>query len=88
MLIPRLIGGPIERRGKDGSGSMGEPGRSPLPAAARLLGRKAYGSVLAGPRIRTRRGWTAKTPLERAFPRLRGKDSNLDYLIQSQASYH
>ena len=23
-----------------------------------------------------------------AFARLRGKDSNLDYLIQSQASYH
>ena len=38
---PRLIGGPIERRGKDGSGSMGEPGRSPLPVAARLLGAEA-----------------------------------------------
>ena len=25
---------------------------------------------------------------ERGFVRLRGKDSNLDYLIQSQASYH
>ena len=30
-----------------------------------------------------------KTPLERGLSsRLRGKDSNLDYLIQSQASYH
>jgi hypothetical protein len=27
-------------------------------------------------------------PAERGLPRLRGKDSNLDYLIQSQASYH
>jgi len=25
---------------------------------------------------------------EAGFQRLRGKDSNLDYLIQSQASYH
>jgi hypothetical protein len=29
-----------------------------------------------------------KTPPERGSRRLRGKDSNLDYLIQSQASYH
>jgi hypothetical protein len=29
-----------------------------------------------------------KTPPKRGFSRLRGKDSNLDYLIQSQASYH
>ena len=30
----------------------------------------------------------AKTAPEAGFQRLRGKDSNLDYLIQSQASYH
>ncbi len=30
----------------------------------------------------------AKTCLSEAFERLRGKDSNLDYLSQSQASYH
>ena len=29
-----------------------------------------------------------KTPPKRGFVRLRGKDSNLDYLVQSQASYH
>ena len=29
-----------------------------------------------------------KAPLRGGFARLRGKDSNLDYLIQSQASYH
>jgi hypothetical protein len=29
-----------------------------------------------------------KPRLSGAFGRLRGKDSNLDYLIQSQASYH
>ena len=29
-----------------------------------------------------------KTPPERGLMKLRGKDSNLDYLIQSQASYH
>lgn len=29
-----------------------------------------------------------KPRLSGAFTRLRGKDSNLDYLIQSQASYH
>ncbi len=29
-----------------------------------------------------------KPRLSGAFVRLRGKDSNLDYLIQSQASYH
>ena len=29
-----------------------------------------------------------KGPLSCSFLRLRGKDSNLDYLIQSQASYH
>ena len=38
MLIPRLIGGPIERRGKDGSGSLGEPGRSLLRAAVGCSG--------------------------------------------------
>jgi hypothetical protein len=34
--------------------------------------------------------FTAKTnpAARRGFPKLRGKDSNLDYLIQSQASYH
>jgi hypothetical protein len=31
---------------------------------------------------------TDGSPRKRAFERLRGKDSNLDYLIQSQASYH
>jgi hypothetical protein len=31
---------------------------------------------------------TKKPPLTGGFSRLRGKDSNLDYLIQSQASYH
>jgi hypothetical protein len=36
-------------------------------------------SLLAPPRRR---------PLTAGFWRLRGKDSNLDYLIQSQASYH
>ena len=29
-----------------------------------------------------------KPAVPSGFPRLRGKDSNLDYLIQSQASYH
>jgi hypothetical protein len=29
-----------------------------------------------------------KSPLRGGFTKLRGKDSNLDYLIQSQASYH
>ena len=29
-----------------------------------------------------------KKPPERRLSKLRGKDSNLDYLIQSQASYH
>jgi len=29
-----------------------------------------------------------ESPLSGGFVRLRGKDSNLDYLIQSQASYH
>jgi hypothetical protein len=29
-----------------------------------------------------------KPRLSGAFLRLRGKDSNLDYLVQSQASYH
>jgi hypothetical protein len=29
-----------------------------------------------------------ESPLSGGFSRLRGKDSNLDYLIQSQASYH
>jgi hypothetical protein len=31
---------------------------------------------------------TRKPAWEAGFQRLRGKDSNLDYLIQSQASYH
>ena len=31
---------------------------------------------------------TRKPALEAGSLRLRGKDSNLDYLIQSQASYH
>jgi hypothetical protein len=29
-----------------------------------------------------------KTPRERGFLRLRGRDSNPNFLIQSQASYH
>jgi hypothetical protein len=32
--------------------------------------------------------WKQKPGVGRAFVELRGKDSNLDYLIQSQASYH
>jgi hypothetical protein len=41
------------------------------------------------PPIRTcRLPWKQKSPLSGGFSQLRGKDSNLDYLIQSQASYH
>ena len=52
--------------------------RRPQPRRAALLAAPDRSAALA----------QRKPRLSGAFERLRGKDSNLDYLIQSQASYH
>ena len=56
-----------------------------------LNGSRELGATLTRrprPPVRLSPAEQTKSPLSGGFARLRGKDSNLDYLIQSQASYH
>src|SRR6266540_994802 len=61
----------------------GDPQTSPVPAR---MGTNRH-KWRFGLRVAARAGNT-KAAVSGGFVRLRGKDSNLDYLIQSQASYH
>jgi hypothetical protein len=63
-------------------------GGAPAPGLLEL-GLGCLSKLLGAPALPVEAFQRHENPLwKRAFRRLRGKDSNLDYLIQSQASYH
>jgi hypothetical protein len=75
--------GPPQVRLQEARGPQSSRARRAIWTASRRLGFHERSSVVCRDIHETR-----KPAPEAGFRRLRGKDSNLDYLIQSQASYH